>query len=331
MLLHELLGKRIKGDVGIEIECEGKNLPDEIARDSGWSVVADGSLRGGFEYIFRGAKHIKDVPKLLDVLNEKFKQEKSVLDFSFRTSVHVHVNCLDLNFVQVLNCIYAYALFEPALIHFSGEGRKANRFCLGIPDAEGLMDILHNLFQLEIRGDDFPPFYQMYKEDHVRYAAVNIGSLAKHGTIEIRSMRGTNDKAVLVPWANILVSIRDWAIKFNSPSDIYKYARAAGILKAFKEVAKDDFHNFYYPGMEEEMEMSMSLTIDLPHAQDFRKKEHVENPWANRGPQREDIPGMPAIVFLNEALEDLFVDGEEEDEIDEAEPIGDRHGREDDE
>ena len=78
------------GDFGIEIEVEGQDLPNH--RTKFWDTVEDGSLRNGLEYVINGAISHKDVVPALEELQKAFDDEESELSFSFRTSVHVHMN-----------------------------------------------------------------------------------------------------------------------------------------------------------------------------------------------------------------------------------------------
>lgn len=267
MLLHEYLKRDANKtkDVGIEIEVEGARLPNHMGDgDLGdiWIAEPDGSLRGGMEYIFNGAQRVKDVPKYIKMLNDYFTANRSQIKFSFRTSVHVHVNHLGCDMTQICNSIYTYMLLEPLLINFAGESRKGNRFCLRVADADGLLFTMKKMFSMASRG--CAAIKMAVAEDENRYAAINIESLNKHGTIEIRCLRGTNDEKVISAWSRVLVNIRDWAMKQENPQAIYQYVQDKGVAAFIEDAMGPDFHHFMYYNCENDVQYYQSLSIDLP-------------------------------------------------------------------
>lgn len=261
MKVFEILRtKQIQGDVGVEIEVEGENL-GEPARGSNWEMKADGSLRNGMEYVYKKALPIDGIEKSLDEINVFMKNSR--LDFSFRTSVHVHVNCHDLEYDQLLNFVYASVLLDSVLVNYCGESRKANRFCLRLADAEGLIDSISPLF--ESRNAPKASFDVLIPRNTVRYAAVNVESLGKFGTIEFRSMRGTIDKNILLPWIKGLVNIREYARKFDSPQEIFHDITNYGFQAFAQNALGESFPVFNYPMLEQDIGLNLSLAIDLPH------------------------------------------------------------------
>lgn len=246
------------GDFGIEIEVEGRNLPnvDNVV----WKTEADGSLRNGKEYIFKKAQSIKTVPVALRNLEKEFKKAAAELQFSFRTSVHVHMNMQDLTYQQILNTIYTYLLLEAPLMSFCDEGRKGNRFCLRLEDAEGAIPVFKNLFfEGEMGLRDIIP-------DRVRYAAINIEALPKYGSLEFRAMNGTMDVERISTWCQALYNIREFAISQENPSQIFNLFAKIEAEAFVKTVLQDVSKEFTYPNMITDIQRSFSLSLDLPFA-----------------------------------------------------------------
>ena len=266
--LYEILGQRLaNGDVGIEIEMEGHDFP-AVVNDK-WKITVDGSLRGeNREFVFAKPLPVGEVKGALTDLKKALKAAGTEIDFSFRTSVHVHVNCQDLTYVQYLNFLYTYMLLEEPLITFCGKERKGNRFCLRLQDAEGMLDTYHNLFTMGQAGFEYIP------ADHVRYSAMNIEATTKFGSLEFRGMAGCMDVERIDTWANALVYIREFARGCKDPSDVYaKYAEleAMGFMEA---VLKEYTPAFYYPRASRDIQQSFSLSIDLPFAYgEYARKE----------------------------------------------------------
>lgn len=196
------------GLLGVEVEVEGENLP-KIATGA-WKYEKDGSLRGeSGEYILRNPLNLQKTHEALDDLRKQLAESK--LDWSFRTSVHVHVNVGSMSAKQINCFIYTYVLLEELMLHYCGPSRIGNRFCLRIQDAEGLVSALEYMF----RSDwNFP------MRDEFRYASLNIDALCKFGSLEFRGMRGTLDKERLEIWTEALARIRSFSQKYATPFDI---------------------------------------------------------------------------------------------------------------
>lgn len=273
--VFQLLNKNkpIDGEVGIEIECEGKNL--NIVDHGGWKTEDDGSLRGVFpdsraEYVLTKPIMAKDVQEKVDFLRNE--QKEATLDFSFRTSVHIHINVQDLTEAQVMNMVYTYLLLEEPLVNFCGRERKGNRFCLRIADAEGIIEYYSKMFGRGLR------YIMAVNENDLRYAGINLASLKKYGSIEFRSMRGCMDAETLHIWANSLMSIKTYAQKFKAPLDIMQEF-GKGTPRDFLRTVLGEYAVYYeYPRMAKEVQRSFSLTLELPYTYKEQKEEEKAIP-----------------------------------------------------
>jgi hypothetical protein len=253
--LHEILGKKpTKGDFGIEIEVEGT---DKQVEDPRWKSEHDGSLRGrSCEYVLSKPLALEDIrPALMSLANELKNED---LIFSFRTSVHVHVNVQQLNQLQLCNMIYTYLLLEEPFLTYCGKERKGNRFCLRLQDAEGLLDTLTPIFKL--REDALYEF----PVDGVRYAAINLGAIQNYGSLEFRAMRGNLDVDNIGTWVEALSAVRDFACEVDNPDAIFRMYMDMGPREFINLVLKEAAEAFAYPKMVQDMNRSCSLSLDLP-------------------------------------------------------------------
>lgn len=202
-----------KGDVGVEIEVEGKSLPK--AFDRYWRVEADGSLRGedNAEYVLEKPMTLRQVKLALSHLNMQYKKNNSVVDDTVRAGVHVHINVQQLNIVELYNFMTLYLTLEELLVKFCGPYREGNLFCLRACDAEWL------LFRLS-EAARTRQFRRILTDDNLRYGSMNVKALGTYGSLEFRAMRGTRDLNLIHKWANILVDLREAAKKFTDPKDI---------------------------------------------------------------------------------------------------------------
>jgi len=121
----------VDGEVGIEIEVEGENLSQRLAKY--WRVERDGSLRGGeaAEYVLIAPLKREEYKKALDYLAAAMKKRGAKIENSGRAGVHVHLNFQDVAARNVANMVCLYMMYEDALTNFCGDGRTGNLFCLG--------------------------------------------------------------------------------------------------------------------------------------------------------------------------------------------------------
>lgn len=199
------------GEVGIEVEAEGQNLPRQ--RVKGWRCIEDGSLRGeSREYVLEQPVPRANVLGFLEILKAAYAREGTIIQDSFRTSVHVHVNVQEMPIVQWYNYITLYLVFEEMLTEFCGPTRVGNLFCLRAQDAEYMLDMLQ---QSAVRKE-----WHRLVHDNLRYAALNIKATGTYGSLEFRSMRGTEDIHLINNWVNILLSLKDAATRYKDPREI---------------------------------------------------------------------------------------------------------------
>jgi hypothetical protein len=279
--IHEILNLPVcKGDVGIEIEVEGEHL--KPIEDDYWRTEDDGSLRGRFpfersEYVLRSPIKISKVEEALTVLKEH--QRDAELNFSFRCSVHVHINIGMLTHSQLLAYLYLVSLLEEPLMSFCGEERKGNRFCLRISDAEAYAEVLGSLFS-------HGPLELMHiNANKVRYSAINIASIPKYGSLEFRGMRGNLDVDVIVAWCQTLYRLREYARKLDNPLNVYEeYINTSNIKFATKALGKNA-KCYSLEDTAKLMDRSFSLTIEFPH---FYKK-YLEDNIIKKMPDEVEI------------------------------------------
>lgn len=201
-----------KGDVGIEIEVEGENLPHT---DKYWKMEADGSLRNdpeSMEYVLAKPSTLEQARIALKYLEVMYKKHNTNVHDSVRAGVHVHINVQDLNIVELYNFMTVYIILEDLLTKYCGEFREGNLFCLRTGDAEFL---LHQLAE----AARTKRFNRLVTDD-LRYASMNVKALGTYGSLEFRAMRGTRDLNTIYKWAEILLNLREVSKTFTDPTDV---------------------------------------------------------------------------------------------------------------
>ena len=273
--LFELLNlrKQQDGDFGVEIECEGEALG--VPNPDVWSTVDDGSLRGIFphgraEWVFAKPLSLHQSIKEVHQLRVFQDQAGAKLDFSFRTSVHVHMNVQRLTFDQYLNTVYTYLLLENVLVRYCGNERIGNRFCLRTQDAEGMSDILSQLFK---QG---PAVLKGITNENAKYASINLAATCAYGSLEFRAMQGNLEAPYISTWLRALYNLRDFAMKQGNPQNIHDLFVRCEPSEFMEMVLGDEYNSFSYEDEVNDMRQAFSITLDLPYAyssDDVRNKQ----------------------------------------------------------
>jgi hypothetical protein len=199
--------RRPKGEIGIEVEVEGGPWPDGQATN--WIPHVDNSLRnGGIEYVVRQPVLRERVGAALETLNKYLADSNKV--FSYRTSIHVHVNVQDVTLRQWVNYIALFCIFEELLVNVVGPERAGNKFCLRFKDADASMRLLRQ----GILDESLPNVLG----GDLKYASCNIRATVSHGTLEFRAMRGNLDVPFIKAWVDTLLALKDAAKVTRDPS-----------------------------------------------------------------------------------------------------------------
>jgi hypothetical protein len=184
------------GLYGIELEIEDVH-EDMVVK--GFTATTDGSLRNsGLEFISAPMSY----HNMVHGLNLFFsKNELSEDNYSDRTSIHIHANCLDISLSQLGSVLMVYQVFEELLFMFVGEDRNKNIFCTPLSECAvvfGMCERLHAGDHSVISG--WP-----------KYTALNLHPICEHGTVEFRHMAGTHDVAKIVRWLRLIGHIIAYA------------------------------------------------------------------------------------------------------------------------
>lgn len=212
----QVIGVReVKGNkFGIELELEGRGVGLNDIATRGWGRHHDGSLRGeSVEYATQGSADFDESQKRVTELFKKFKDNKVKFNDSIRTSTHVHLNFSDKRVKDMINFFALFTMLEEVLQYYSGEDRKGNLFCISTREAEGIMGVL---FDGVAKGD-----LSRFAGDRYKYAACNLSSLYKFGTVEVRTMKGATSAEQVNTWLSILNDMYNYALtKMKSPVDL---------------------------------------------------------------------------------------------------------------
>lgn len=213
-----------KGEVGLEIECEGRRLPQP---ERYWDTTRDDSLRDGLEYVLKKPLSLVDAKEALKYFGKQCEENNTLLRDSIRTAVHVHINVQDMTIPQLFNFVTLYLIFEGVLMKQAGRGRDGNLFCLKANDAEYLPAYIVSVLQ---SGD-----FRRFDNDDIRYASMNLKALTTYGSLEFRGLKtphGNGNMRVVYDWVETLICLRDAAMSFTDPVDV---------MSGFSNASYDNF------------------------------------------------------------------------------------------
>lgn len=209
------------GDIGLEIEMEGSNIPHKDYTPPYWRKEVDRSLRGeSAEYVLRYPLKIEELREALDSLQATFNIHDTVFKPTYRAGIHVHINVQQLTPVQLVTFICAYFMLEEVLLRFCDKTRLGNHFCLRMSDASYSLDRLVEFVQKQD--------INILNNEDLRYASLNVTSLFKYGSVEFRALESTLDFDRILNWAGVLLHLRDYAKTLSSPVDLLGQASALG-------------------------------------------------------------------------------------------------------
>ena len=177
-------------DLGLGIEVEVENVLGYSSEGSLWQSKEDSSLRNnGREFVTAAIQSQYAMDLLLD-LKKRLNKD---ISFSPRTSIHVHVNCLNLTQDTITKLLLKYLVLERDVFNWVGRAREKSIYCVPMLDS---FHAQYNLFKDKILGGDW------YK-----YQALNLLSLQTLGTVEFRHMYGTLDENTLSAWIGIICEL----------------------------------------------------------------------------------------------------------------------------
>lgn len=187
--------------LGIEIEVE--NVLQYAHSTPYWTMKEDGSLRNnGKEFITPPIRAHRVEQAVTTLLNSDLNMS---VDFSERTSIHIHMNVRTLTPSQLYSLIMIYIMYEKAIFNFIGHSRDQNIFC----------NPLHTTTEANLFTNLETDLYNCSRRWN-KYTALNLNPITMMGTIEFRHMHGTKDIHKIMSWINMLLSMKKYVLKTDN-------------------------------------------------------------------------------------------------------------------
>lgn len=230
--------------IGVELETESvSHRLDLGAYEKPLNIFAktDASLRGNaYEFITKPMRsdHCLSALKQFFTLTG-FNED----NYSDRCSVHVHVNCTDMELSQVSSVALLYTVLEEILFEFVGHNRDTNIYCIPWSHCRAHLNLVQK-FLSNAYG---------VLNNWNKYTALNLIPLHSLGTVEFRQMHGTADMEKLTTWINLIGAI-------------FKYAKAVGLKDLMEEIKTLNTTSEY------EMFFTKVTAGQLPYNDVYREK-----------------------------------------------------------
>lgn len=187
--------------VGIEVELEGR-FPN-LNEMKMWRVEREGSLIDGVEFVSEPVWGTA-ISDALEELQRTLEDNEPVV--TFRTSTHVHINCLDITQDQLIKMMSIYLLYEVPLFRLHGD-RIHNIFCVPTHSSVEIQKAYASLYDY-VSGAG-----RNTNNLRSKYAALNPNSLQTFGTLEFRHMAGCTDMGLVSDWINMLLQLKSAALR----------------------------------------------------------------------------------------------------------------------
>lgn len=212
---------RDNGDVDFYEEIEGYGAMDDDERDeaveqwyaqnssscpAGWTLHNDQSLRNGIEFVTTPAVFGQAIQDRIDSFYAK--------NFNYsggpRTSTHIHVDMQDCTPAVLQSLVMIVYTIEDALYQIVDEGRKFGGYSVALVDMPPSR--LRNLLNPASQN----MFYRAINvsQNRDRYYGLNF-HVGRHGTCEFRYFPGAPSKAELESWVDLVIAIKNMAIKYT--------------------------------------------------------------------------------------------------------------------
>lgn len=189
--------------LGLEVEIENVMRVGPNVLNSLWAVKADHSLRNnGNEFVTPGVISASVAESALKLL---FQELNPDIDFSKRTSIHVHLDARQFSVDQLMSFLFTYIVIENLLFKFVGNNRRNNIFCVPIVET--------NLME-RIMGKPVEFVTGIGSYWH-KYSALNLLPITTFGSIEFRHMPGTTNIQHLLQWIDLILCMKVYAYKYS--------------------------------------------------------------------------------------------------------------------
>lgn len=261
--------------LGIEIEAENLKVFEQISFPPTklWTLKPEGSLRNnGWELISCPTPAEVVAPNLHTIL-QYFKVIGADPEFTWRSSIHVHVNCRAMPVEYFKNFVLLSMVCEDSLFTFASPTRRdVNIFCTPLSRANfyalsAFMSV-PNDSKAALKSSLIQVIGSIKK-----YSALNFHRLADLGTLEFRHLRGTGDPSVILRWCQLIEALFSAACNIETEKlhNAIKELNTSSAYDAFLNmVFGEKLANLLFsPALQVRMSRNISVAKEILSAKEF--------------------------------------------------------------
>src|SRR5690606_33575798 len=150
---------------------------------------------GGIEFISRALSRDQIIPSIA-ALYAWIDSNKLTPDYSWRTSVHVHFDVMQMDVEDFKKFVLLYLVFENTLFEFANaDRREQNIFCTPLTRTDPTA--FAHLFRANATRSVYAAIERITRTIH-KYSALNFMHLWDFGTLEFRHIRGDRNPKQLM-------------------------------------------------------------------------------------------------------------------------------------
>jgi hypothetical protein len=198
--------------VGIEIEVEG--IKNSLVLPAFWIQEGDGSLRNSGKEFKTHPLMPEEAFKALAMLWTVIGKTAASADFSWRTSIHIHLNALSLETDEFKRLVLLNLLFEDLFFQLVGIEREQSPFCVPLTRSV-LMQSLSQFFK---QKSGVKQLYSVWASggQQYKYSATNFARLGDIGTVEFRNLGGTKNLPLVCAWLTVILQLYRAAVELST-------------------------------------------------------------------------------------------------------------------
>lgn len=255
--------------VGIEVEVENILTIDPNLTLGFWKIDEDGSLRNnGREFISYPISSNYIQPALVHL----FQCLNKDIDFSKRTSIHIHLNARTFDLENLASFLFTYLTMENILFKYADLNRRSNIFCVPLLETNLLdypiTDWKNRLFRIN--------------ETWHKYTALNLLPITEIGTIEFRHMPGTSNLNKLFIWIALIQKLKLYSFKMNM-KDVLKRITELNTNSQYHMFVQEVFGDYYHYLDTTNLKMDMERGVTMVKSCGLNNDYH-QVVCANRSP-----------------------------------------------
>ena len=239
-LISKMVGKKVDGNVfGLEVEVEGDfyRLCERGGRN--FNVERDGSLRnGGAEFILATPCDAKALVLRYRRLLANIKED--VGKQTGQAGIHIHVNVTDLTVSELLTMYTILVCAEPCISKLYHPSRQYSLFALPVAYAQEIVDFLCLSHRFR------PTVLKWWKDlSQYKYCNINLASVARNGTIELRGLETLCSHRKLSRILNVLEAAKEMAKEYNTPMALIESLSDQGVKFVIDQLFGEDAQELF--------------------------------------------------------------------------------------